>query len=188
MFTGLCFHFCFQATTTAQICTSLKLLWHISRPFWLVTIAKTYSRPFCSVPAKRPRQTVQWPFYSIQVLWTGLTKAPSTLQNQLERRYKRPLVLQLIQECSWEWWFTAAVPRSPCSAHHMAGEDIEGHGSQRGWRGLLRNEASHHRAWTMTPRKQLVARWLCGSSRPVLFVHDEEVPDTTSKFNPRAVI
>lgn len=62
-----------------------------------------------------------------------ITSVFVTLENQLETLYKSLLVLQLIQECSWDRWFTAAAPTGPCSAHQMAVEDAKGHGSDRGW-------------------------------------------------------
>ncbi len=46
-----------------------------------------------------------------------LTSVFGTLENQLETLYKSLLVLQLIQQCSWDRWFTVAAPTSPCSAH-----------------------------------------------------------------------
>lgn len=55
-----------------------------------------------------------------QAMWTSVRSV--SLENQLETLHKSLLVLWLIQECSWDLWFTAAVPTSPCKySSHCGG-------------------------------------------------------------------
>lgn len=55
-----------------------------------------------------------------QAMWTSVCSV--SLENQLETLHKSLLVLWLIQECSWDLWFTAAVPTSPCKySSHCGG-------------------------------------------------------------------
>lgn len=57
---------------------------------------------------------------------------------------KSLLVLYLIQQCSWGWWFTVEATTNFCNAHHMTEEDMEGHGEGKLGGG---DKALLHRPW-----------------------------------------